>query len=876
MERISRLLIANRGLLLVITLTLMAGAAYLASTLKLYDDPNRWPPKDDPAVVLNEELQRQFGGANLVTIMVSRKDGASIINGETLAKVKRITDQLIDVHGVIPYAVRSLATINSRYLKGTDELLDASILFKNPNRAPSTPEELARVNFGIQNNAALRNLLVAADKSAPAERNAPEDGAVVLTPQGSPGTPAAPPVLRSTIIQADFRTGLQDLREGLELPVTDPIAIYKDVRAIIEPENDELHKVTVAGSPILIGWVNSDGLPYIAQAFLLVVAGILVVLVFAFRSEVGVVPPLLVGIMASLWAFGLQRLFGGEVLTSSAALLAPFIIMAVSASHSVLFIKRFLTDELRADRTREEGLHQTLIHMTRPLLVVLSTDLMAFVVLSFVPFDNVRVLGQVTALGLVSIMVIIPTFLVPLLAFMPERRLRVATRRAQASRDTGSGIIYRSTAVLVRPLVYNRRVQLFVLAVTAVVVVVSLSAWVSVPIAGDGALPRLLRSQIETGQNNTYAVHNYLTRSWEENELYQMEQEIKEQFGGIYTMAILAEGPEPGSVKTPEVLRALDGMAQDLEQLDEVVAVVGLPFYVKVMNRFLNEDQDEYFRIPQIERAQMAVNEALYFLTAGMPGAFDFVIDPEFKRSSTVAFVTDTSPETVRKVIARVNAYLDEHWDSTALGGVEIRLPGGNVGIADAFNRSIKKWILRATLFSAAASFVAVGLMLRSLTGPILLMFPLAVGMILWVFLIHVIGIEFNSNVTAALAIASGVGIDAEVYLLYRFREEYPRDGDFRRALFDAFTLVREPLIFSFVALFAGLLAVSVVPLYVGYVGFSMALILLTTFLLSFFVAPVVWGMLRPQFLTRGLEVRHDRNAVGQEATANIASTGSA
>jgi predicted RND superfamily exporter protein len=98
------------------------------------------------------------------------------------------------------------------------------------------------------------------------------------------------------------------------------------------------------------------------------------------------------------------------------------------------------------------------------------------------------------------------------------------------------------------------------------------------------------------------------------------------------------------------------------------------------------------------------------------------------------------------------------------------------------------------------------------------------------------------------------VGIDAEVYLLYRFREEFPKDRDFHRALFDAFTLVREPLIFSFTALVAGCLAVSIVPLYVGYVGFSMALILLATFLLSFFVAPVVWSLMRPRFLTRGLE----------------------
>lgn len=821
MERLANGLVRFRFVALLATILLTIGAAYLASTLKIYDDPNRWPPEDDPAVLLNEQLQQKFGGANLVTIMVSRSDGQSIVQADTLAKIKHITDQLLKVHGVIPYAVRSLSTINSRYLKGTADTLDAGMLFDNPNRAPETPEELERVRYGINNNAALKGALVSKDGSA-------------------------------VIIQADFRTGPQRVRKGLELPVTDPIAIYKDVQRIIGPENDANHRVTAAGSPILIGWVNSDGLPYIAGAFLLVVTGITIVLVFAFRSVVGVIPPLAVGIMASIWAFGLQRVLEGEILTSSAALLAPFIILAVAASHSVLFIKRLLTDELRDGRTVPDALEATFKTMIRPMAVVLFTNLTAFVVLAFVPFDNVRLLGKVTAFGMLAIIVIVPTFLVALLAYLPRASIEKAAARAQAGRMEGSGLVYRTTSFLVRPLIFNRNTQRAVLAIVGVLLLVSLSVMSPFEFDEDSALGRVLPSSIEVGQNNTYAVHNYLTRSWEDNELYLMEQEITRRFGGVYTMAILAEGREPGSAKTPEALVALDGLAQHLSEHEAVSAVAGLPFYVKIMNRFLNEDDDSYFRIPDGERAQMAVNEALFFLSGGMPGAFDFVVDPDFKNTAMMAFVQDTSPATVASLVQRAQTYLDEHWDADKLG-VAIKLPAGNVGIAEAFNRSIKEWLVLATLLSALASFVTAAVMLRSFVGPLLLMFPLAVGTLVWVLLIDLIGIEFNSNVTAALSIASGVGIDAEVYLLYRFREEYQKDFNFHRAMLDAFTLVREPLIFSFAALFAGCLAVSTVPLYVGYVGFSMALVLLTTFLLSFFAAPVVWSMFQPRFLTRGL-----------------------
>ncbi len=107
MKTLSTQLVRFRWPLLLLTLAVTAYAAYLATTLRLYDDPNRWPPESDPAVALNEALQRKFGGANLVTIMVSRKDGGTIVQADTLAKVKRITDELMKVHGVIPYAVRS-------------------------------------------------------------------------------------------------------------------------------------------------------------------------------------------------------------------------------------------------------------------------------------------------------------------------------------------------------------------------------------------------------------------------------------------------------------------------------------------------------------------------------------------------------------------------------------------------------------------------------------------------------------------------------------------------------------------------------------------------------------------------------------------------
>lgn len=65
------------------------------------------------------------------------------------------------------------------------------------------------------------------------------------------------------------------------------------------------------------------------------------------------------------------------------------------------------------------------------------------------------------------------------------------------------------------------------------------------------------------GQNNTYAIHNYLTRSWLRSPSFQMERGIVDRFGGVYPMTVYVSGkPEAGKVlEDPPVLQAVDRLA---------------------------------------------------------------------------------------------------------------------------------------------------------------------------------------------------------------------------------------------------------------------------------------------------------------------------
>ena len=141
-----------------------------------------------------------------------------------------------------------------------------------------------------------------------------------------------------------------------------------------------------------------------------------------------------------------------------------------------------------------------------------------------------------------------------------------------------------------------------------------------------------------------------------------------------------------------------------------------------------------------------------------------------------------------------------------------------------------------------AGTFVLSMPFIGSVLLPGLLIIPLVLGTLASLGLMIMAGIELNSNATAALAIASGVGIDSEVYLLYRVREEFQRVGNFREALVQAFVKIRRALIVSNGALILGCWALAPIPLYVGYVGFGMGLVLLLCFVLSGIISPILWS----------------------------------
>ena len=787
LARIARFFIRRRHLGVALQVVIAVLCIWAISTLRLRDDPNAWPPASDPLVQLNQKIMGIFGGGNSVSIEVKANNG-TIYTPENLKTIKDITDALYLVRGCIPFAVRSLSTLSSeRYSIEDKGKPDESFLI-----TPIMPQYVTTV-------AQARNVQSWAMSN-------PMINGVLVSKDG-----------KAALILADFRSEIP-AHAQVETQITDPVAIYQAITEILKRHERPGITLRGAGTPIIVGWVNSIGLWYIAAAFLFFLAVIAAILWYAFRTYSGVFLPLRVAVLGVLMGFGFYRVFCGNTLYSAAALLAPFIIVAAGACHSIQFLTRFYYEEYPQRRNVEDAIVSTFVSRLRPMLVSLLCDIIPFAVMAAVPFENVRSLGIVAVFGLASLTIDEFALMIPALSSITLHELEGINQR-EAARSTER--MDSMLALAMRRTLDSRTIVASLLGVC--LLLTAFSTWII--------------TRATFGQDNTYAIHNYLTRSWKHSDIFLMEREIVSRFHGIYPMMVLVEPHTPGTkvLEQPAVMRGIDQLATFLGDQKDVGSVANLGFLVKLNNSFIHEESNEFLTVPN---APYEIGQILHDTSERSPNVYAWLMAYDYTSAVVIGYLDSTRPETVERIMT---ATRDKAKQIFAGLPVNVSVAGGSIGVASAFNHNVAYWLFAGGLLGLVGTFILAVVCIRSIALSLILLIPLLIGMVISVAIMYLAGIELNSNAISALAIASGIGIDSEVYLLFRVREEFAKLGDFREALVQGYVKIRRALLVSNGALILGCWALIPVPLYIGYVGFGMGLVLLFCFVMSAVLSPILW-----------------------------------
>lgn len=326
-----------RLLIIIITLTVTILCVFPFKWARIINDPDDWVNPKHPYIQLNQQIKSEFGGANVLQVMVKVKSGdGDIFNPVTLGKIKRISDQIFLMKGFIPPNFEAMTATKVKAFKATKEMVTVEQLMPD---TPTTPKRILEIKQGVLTNPLTIGKLVSKD-------------------------------LKAALLMADFDS------------TTTVEEIYRTARKFVDQEEDENHWVRIAGKPVMMGWTNEQQWKEMPLAFLALLAVCVGVLLISFRSKRGMILPVLNGLLAGMVGMAFVPLVGSVFNIISWG--APFIILVAAACHSVQFMRRYDEEYLSCKDVRTT-IEKTITAMINPLTISIVTDSVGFAIILFTP-----------------------------------------------------------------------------------------------------------------------------------------------------------------------------------------------------------------------------------------------------------------------------------------------------------------------------------------------------------------------------------------------------------------------------------------------------------------------------------------------------------
>ena len=572
------------------------------------------------------------------------------------------------------------------------------------------------------------------------------------------------PDLKSALIRGTFNEGQLDYVE-----IFRQLGELKDeVEQLRASEAVPGVHIYATGQPVLMGWVYSY-LGQIMQIFLLTMAILLALLVAYFRTRgYGILLPLIGVMISATWGLGIVSLLGFNL--DPLTLVIPFLITARAMSHGIQLVERYYQEAHHATDNHDAA-RRTFETLFRPGTLGIVSDAVGLLLISLGSSPiNVK-LGIYASIwaGTVVITVLMAVPLV--LSLLPLSKVPGdAADRAQVG-------VFAALARFVSSKGGSLAVLLLALAVY---------------IGGGVLSSRVQIGESEPGSPILYPDHDYNVSS----------KNINGNFPGSEEMYIVARTAEPGGMKRPEVLRALQDLQVHMLHDPAMGGSKGMPDLVKQVNQILHNDDPRWSVIPD-EASYVGGLMFAFMASSPIPGALKEFVDTDDQTANLVFFYKDHKGETLRRAIHMAKQWIDD--PANRVEGLEVRLAGGPIGVTAAINEAAFESNMVIIPAAMALIFLFVTLFYWSLHAGWLMFLVMTFCTVATYAYMGIVGIGIDVNTVPIIAVGIGVGIDYSIYMMDRVREETARaDGDLGAGIRHAIATTGKAIAFTATALIGG------------------------------------------------------------------------
>jgi hypothetical protein len=470
--------------------------------------------------------------------------------------------------------------------------------------------------------------------------------------------------------------------------------------------------------------------------------------------------PLGCSIAAVAWQLGLLTLLGYGI--DPMSILVPFLIFAIGVSHGVQMVRAFRAelfaggDSLGSART---AFRQLLV----PGSVALITDTIGFVTILLIPVPTIRELAIAASIG-VAVIILTNLLLLPLL--LSYQKPRAGYRESVARRKVWTNKLWRAVAHLSGP-----KVAAVLVSTCAVMFALGFSQ----------------AKRVEVGD-----LHQGVPELRPDSRYNRDTATITANFNlGVDILIAFTETVKDGSVDY-RVMELLDRFEWHLANVEGVKNVMGLAGIARTINSGYSEGSLKWRVLPH-NRDMLAQSVGHVETATGLTNLDGSVLP-------VMVFLEDHRAETLRRIVAAVKAFDDEH----GVEKVRFRLAGGNAGVMAATNEVVDAAQFPILIYVYAAVALLCLASYRSLKAVLCIVLPLALVSVLAHSLMHALDIGLKTSTLPVVALGVGEGVDYGIYLFSCFTAERRSGLSFSKAMNAAMKQVGSAVVFTGLTLSVG------------------------------------------------------------------------
>jgi len=368
--------------------------------VKTDTDPKHMLPATSDVRVYNDQVEAQFAlHADVLVLGVVNEGG--VFNRETLARVHRLTERVLEMPGVVAEDVISFATADDVRAEGVN-------LYAQPlmAKAPQTDAAVQALRHAVMGNPLFVGRLVGADETA-------------------------------TAIYVPLQKGANGKT------VSDRLRTLVREVAGEAPSGDRFY---VAGDPVARDTFGAEMFKQMGLFSPLAGMVMFVALWLMFRNLTLVMSNMGVAMMAIIWAMGGTIGLGIPIHIMSS--MSPVFLMAISTDSVHIFNEFYFRFKERGDKRR--AIRETMRAVARPLIYTDLTTAAGFAALATGHIIPVKVFGLLVAFGTLVILLTSFTLVPAVLMLIPEAKLARLTVSEDLTESRLSRWLWRLGEVSVR------------------------------------------------------------------------------------------------------------------------------------------------------------------------------------------------------------------------------------------------------------------------------------------------------------------------------------------------------------------------------------------------------------------------------------------